>query len=140
MLQFLWAVFCLCFLLGVLWFLVLHFSLINFEFIFVCGMRICSFCFLLCFAFRAIPALYGSSQARGHTGAAAAGLCHSPAMQDPNHISNLHSLWQCHILNPLSKTRDWTRVLMDNRLVCYCRVMMAAPWENVLSNFPSTIY
>ena len=29
------------------------------------------------FLFRAIPSAYGGSQARGQTGAAAAGLCHS---------------------------------------------------------------
>ena len=36
------------------------------------------------------------------------------AMQDPSHICNLRcSLRQCHILNPLSKARDQTCILMD---------------------------
>ena len=35
------------------------------------------------------------------------------AMQDPNHILDVHhSLWQCRILNPLSKARDRTQDLM----------------------------
>ena len=35
-------------------------------------------------------------------------------MQDPRHICDLHhSSWQCRILNPLSKTRDGTCVLVD---------------------------
>ena len=67
------------------------------------------FIYLLFFLFRAIPVAYGSSQARDQTGAAAAGLCHS-------HLSCIcsihHSLWQCQILNPLSKARDRTHILM----------------------------
>ena len=36
------------------------------------------------------------------------------AMQDPNHICDLHhSSQQCQILNPLSKARDRTHNLMD---------------------------
>ena len=36
------------------------------------------------------------------------------AMQDPSHICNLyHSSWQHWILNPLSKARHQTRILMD---------------------------
>ena len=41
-------------------------------------------------------------------------------MQDPNCICNLlHSLWQCRILNPLSKARDQTYILMDTSQVFY---------------------
>ena len=54
-------------------------------------------CFLLFFG--AASAAYWSSQTRGQNGAAAAGLCHS------------------QILNPLSKTRDWTHMLMDTSRV-----------------------
>ena len=63
---------------------------------------------------RAAPAAYGGSQARGLIGAVTASLHHSH--------SNLGSelcLWPTHssqqpwILNPLSKARDWTRILMD---------------------------
>ena len=36
------------------------------------------------------------------------------AMQPPSCICNLHrTLWQCWILNPLSKARDRTRILTD---------------------------
>ena len=54
-------------------------------------------CFLLFLG--AASAAYWSSQTRGRNGAAAAGLCHS------------------QILNPLSKTRDWTHMLMDTSRV-----------------------
>ena len=40
---------------------------------------------ILFFFFRAEPALYGSSQARGQIGAEAAGLRHSP-LPDPSHV------------------------------------------------------
>ena len=40
------------------------------------------------------------------------------------HLSHVHSLhhssWHCQILNPLSKVRDWTHILMDTSWVCYC--------------------
>ena len=36
------------------------------------------------------------------------------ATPDPSHILDLHyNLWQCQILNPLSKARDETHILMD---------------------------
>ena len=42
------------------------------------------------------------------------------ATRDPSHVCNLHhSSWQCQTLNPLSKARDWTRVLMDTSCVHY---------------------
>ena len=40
------------------------------------------------------------------------------AMQDPSHIYDLRqSSQQCQILNPMSKARDRTRVLMDSSRV-----------------------
>ena len=40
------------------------------------------------------------------------------AMLDLGYICDLsHSLWQCHILNPLSEARNQTSILMDNMLV-----------------------
>ena len=42
------------------------------------------------------------------------------AIWDPSCVCDLHhSLWQCQILNPLSKARDGTRIFMDTRQVCY---------------------
>ena len=39
------------------------------------------------------------------------------ATQDPSHICNVHhSLWQFQILNPLSKARDQTHILMDKTM------------------------
>ena len=40
------------------------------------------------------------------------------AMPDMSHIWDLqHSSWKCQILNPLSKTREWTCILMDTSWV-----------------------
>ena len=87
--------------------------------------------FVFC-PFRAAPATYGVSQARGLIRVVAAGLCQShsnagskpavpepqqhriqascaraTAMQDPSHVCNLnHSSRQPQILNPLSEARD----------------------------------
>ena len=73
-----------------------------FAFVFV-------FVFLSFSLFRAIPAAYGSSLARGWVGAATTGLWH---------ICNLCCSSRQHwILNPLSEARDWTHVLMDARWV-----------------------
>ena len=41
------------------------------------------------------------------------------AMKDLSHFWDLHhSPWQCWMLNPLSKARDQTRILMDSIWVC----------------------
>ena len=43
------------------------------------------------------------------------------ATRDLSHICDLrHSSRQCWILNPLSKTRAQTHVLMGTSRVCYC--------------------
>ena len=42
------------------------------------------------------------------------------ATADLSHIFSLyHSSWQLQILNPLSKARDQTCILMDTSQVCY---------------------
>ena len=42
------------------------------------------------------------------------------ATQDPSRVCDLHhSLWQCWILNLLSKARDRTCILTDTRWVHY---------------------
>ena len=74
-----------------------------------CNLKAVEF-FLL---FRAIPAAYRSSQARGKIGAAAAGLCH----RHSNVVSELclhpsHSSQQGKILSPLSEARDRIFILV----------------------------
>ena len=78
---------------------------------------------LICFSYfffllMATPVVYGSSQARGQLRTADASLCHSHSNTrfklDPRLIFDLHHSLQLRwILNPLSKTRDGTRILMD---------------------------
>ena len=68
------------------------------------------------FFFRPTPIAYGSSQARGRIRAVAAT---ATAMWDPSRNCDLHySSWQHRTLNPLSKARDQTWVLMDTSCVC----------------------
>ena len=68
--------------------------------------------------YMAAPAAYGGSQARGQTGAAAAGLHHvDMATRDPSCIWDLyHSLPQQWILNPLSEARDQTGIFTETML------------------------
>ena len=43
------------------------------------------------------------------------------AMLDLSHTFDLHhSSWQCRNLNPLSRARNRTRILMDPSWACYC--------------------
>ena len=82
--------------------------------------RFCWTFFLL--SFRAAPAACRSSPARGQ-----------PAPQpqqcpDPSRVCDEPcSSRQRQILNPLSKARDWTRVLMVTSRVCYCWAAMGTP-------------
>ena len=71
--------------------------------------------FVFCFSlFRVKSVAYGRSQAKGHSGTAAASLCHSHCMPDPSRVYDLHCRSQLYqILNPLSGARDWTHILMD---------------------------
>ena len=47
------------------------------------------------------------------------------ATPDLSRVCNLHhSSWQCQILNPLSKARDRTFILMDSCWVCYHWAML----------------
>ena len=59
---------------------------------------------------------YGSSQARGQIGAAAASYRHSNTRSELL-LRLHHSSWQCLVLNPLGKARDGTHVLMDTSWV-----------------------
>ena len=89
---------------------------------------ISGFAFFVCF-FRAAPEAYGGPQARGQIRATAASLCHSHsnARSEP-HLDHLHHRsWQRWILNPLSKARSQTGILMGTRWVCYRWATMGTP-------------
>ena len=70
--------------------------------------------FYFIWLFRATPLAHGSSQARGQIGAIAAGLYHSHSnSRSMPHLQPAPQSPQCQILNPLSKAKDQTCVLMD---------------------------
>ena len=93
---------------------------------------------MLFWLFRATPAAYGGSQARGWIGATVASLCHRPATPDLSHVCYLHhSSWQCQILNPLNEARDRTCVLMDVSQICFCWAMTGTPHKNYFKNLAS---
>ena len=80
---------------------------------------ICNFTFFLSFVFLGPPAAYGGTQARGPIRAAAAAYTTATAARDWSRVFNLHHSSQQHwILNPLSKTRDQTHVLIDTSQIC----------------------
>ena len=73
--------------------------------------------YFLLLLFSTAGAAYGGSQARGQIRATAAGLHHSSQ--------------QCRLLNPLSESMDWTRILMDTGRVRFCwatRELLKIPW------------
>ena len=58
------------------------------------------------------------------------------AKPDPSHICDLHhSSWKRWILNPLSKARDWTCILMDSNQDCYhCGMQSSQSWLTASCN------
>ena len=87
---------------------------------------VCFVCWLVCvLVFRAAPAAYGSSQARGQIGAKAASIHHSQRIQELNHICDLHhSSQQRWIPDPLSEARDQICILMDTSRIHFCCITM----------------
>ena len=88
-----------------------------------------SFFFFSFFSLRAAHAAYGGSQARGLIGALTAGLwqSHSNARSKP--LCNLHhSSGQLWILNPLSRARGRTQVLMVPSRIRFRCATMGTPW------------
>ena len=66
------------------------------------------------------PVAYGSFQARGQLGAAAASLRYSHINTGPGHFCDLHhSSRQCQTLNYLNEARDGTHILVETSRVCY---------------------
>ena len=84
------------------------------------------FLFIVICLFRAAPAAYGGSQARGAIGATAAVLHHSSQ--------------QCQIFNPLSKTRVRTHNLMDPSWICFHCTTTGTPRWFFLSPFLVLLY
>ena len=75
------------------------------------------FYFIIFLLFRTTPTAYGSCQARGRIGAIAASLYHShsnmeskPCLQPTPQLTEMP-------LNPLSKAKDWTCILMDTQIL-----------------------
>ena len=87
--------------------------------------------FFVClfYLFRATSMTYGICQARGWMGAIAAGLhhSHSNVVSEPYLQPTPHSSWQHWILNPLSRVRDWTCILMDTSQACDHWATMGIP-------------
>ena len=51
-------------------------------------------------------------------------------MRDPNHVCKLyHSSWQRQIPDPLSKNRNWTRILMDTSWIRFHYTTVGTPWS-----------
>ena len=71
------------------------------------------FIYLFIYLFRVAPAAYGGSEARGQIRAVAASLRHSSQKRQ--------------ILNPLSKVRNWTRILMDAIRSVNCWATVGTP-------------
>ena len=70
--------------------------------------------YLFIFLFTAAPVAYGNSWAQGQIRAVVEAYTIATATPDLSYICDLHhSLWQCQILNPVSKAGDWTQILMD---------------------------
>ena len=75
------------------------------------------FCFVFLFSIWGTPTAYASSQARGWMGATAAVLCHSHSTaRFELHLGPMGKL-EHQILNPLSKARNQTHILMDTSRV-----------------------
>ena len=75
-----------------------------------------NFFFLL---LRATPAAYGGSQSRVQSELQLLAYATATAMQDLSHVCDLyHRSGQHYILNPLSKARDRTCILMDASQIC----------------------
>ena len=90
------------------------------------------FCFCLFCLFRATSAAYGGSQARDPIRAMAASLHHSNTGPKPC-LQPTPQLTQCQVLNPLSKARDQTCVLMDASQIHFLWAMTGTPTFNFLN-------
>ena len=76
---------------------------------------------LIFFLLRAAPAAYEVSGLGIKLEHQRLAYATATAMQDLTHNGDLHhTSWQRWILNPLSRARDQTHILIDANWVCYC--------------------
>ena len=100
---------------------------ITFIYLFIYFLVFLSFFVIVAISWAA-SAAYGSSQATGGIGAIATGLHQSHSNAGSSHVCTLHhSSWHRQILNPLSKARDRTHVLMDTIRFVNHQAMMGTP-------------
>ena len=79
--------------------------------------------------------------ARGWIRAAPAGLHHSHSMPDQSHVWDLHlSSQQCWILNPLSKARSQTCILMDTSQIHFCWATRELPHFSILDGYHMCLF
>ena len=86
------------------------------------------------FFFRAPPATYGGSQARGPIGATAASLHHSHS-NVRSELSVTYTIAHGNhamILNPMSEARDRTSNLMVPSQICFYCTTTGTPWNGGL--------
>ena len=92
------------------------------------------------FLFRTASSTYGTSQARGSPRSCSCQPTPTTATvtQDLSHICDLHcSSQQRRILNPLSRGRDWTCILMDSSWACNCWATLGTPRDRVFKCPPT---
>ena len=88
--------------------------------------RLIFFFFFFFLLFRAAPAVYGNSQARGLIRAAASGLSHAGSMLRLRLIPQLRAM---PILHPLIEARDRTPNFMVPSRICFCCATMGTPYS-----------
>ena len=103
---------------------------IHSDFIFIYNIDIKYFIYIYFFCFcRATPAAYRSSQARGKLELHLPTYATATATWNLNHICDLHHISQQHqIPDPLSKSRDWTHILMDTSQIHFHCTTTGNPW------------
>ena len=98
----------------------------------IVAMSFCSFSSF--FFFRAAPAAFGSSKARSPSELQQLAYTTAPEKQALSYGCDLHhSSQQRQILNPLSKARDQTCILMDTSRVVSSRLTTAEPQRELCS-------
>ena len=87
--------------------------------------------------FRAAPETYRSLQARGELKLQLP--AYATATPDPSCICDLHcSLWQHQLLNPLSKARYWTHILIDTCQILNLQSTAGTPHSQKMTLMPQS--